>query len=642
MKNPCPDSEDIRHLHTQKKRFSTIQGRLWSLIGLGLLAGFQTTYGEVAPDNPALAAKPFWQLAPTSLACVVIAALGMILILRVNHKLSENVKRANQAELELRTIMTNIDQAIAMIDTQGNLAAFNEKYVTFSGYDEAYLASHPSFGMLIDQWAEKNGISADVLEWNHRIAEEQIPGNLNLFQDGKVYEMQHRPMPGGGYVRTYSDISELWNLNELLRKNEQKFRELLMDLPSAITVTREADGTLLYMNRAAIDITGTDEETAMGTDAAMFWESPADRSHFVEQVKRHGHVTSFMTRMIRKGQSAFWVSISSRRTVFDGQQALFSIFMDVDERKRMDEALLDTERHFRQLLAMTPAAIIVSRQEDGLIMFHNDHARKMLGIAEDMKGARTTDFNVNPQHRDEMSQQIMELGSVTGYESELKTTTGEHLWVIASSIAGDFEGASVFISAFTNITESKATENQLRVSQDQLKAVNQELERVNKELERMAAVDLLTLAWNRREFEKVARVEMSRAQRYEQALCLLMFDLDHFKNVNDHYGHLAGDIVLRELCDLVRSHIRVMDSLTRWGGEEFVILSPGIRFNEAFELADKIRVLIADHLFPEVGPITVSIGVAEYRRGQTLDEWISQGDQAMYRAKASGRNRVCS
>ncbi len=167
-----------------------------------------------------------------------------------------------------------------------------------------------------------------------------------------------------------------------------------------------------------------------------------------------------------------------------------------------------------------------------------------------------------------------------------------------------------------------------------------ELRDLNLELNRLATTDSLTGAWNRRYFEQAAGTGIARADRYGEPLALLMFDLDHFKLLNDTHGHPVGDKVLVELMRRVRPRLRATDILARWGGEEFVVLLPHCGREEAVKLAEKLRHLIATKPFPPAGPLTASFGVAEFQAGETLDTWLKRVDDALYAAKSAGRNRV--
>ena len=169
---------------------------------------------------------------------------------------------------------------------------------------------------------------------------------------------------------------------------------------------------------------------------------------------------------------------------------------------------------------------------------------------------------------------------------------------------------------------------------------NQGLQRALEQLEQAASTDRLTGAWNRRRFEEAVLPEIALVHRRREPLSLIMFDLDHFKRVNDTFGHGAGDMVLVETAQLVRLHLRASDSLVRWGGEEFLVMAPATRMDGALALAEKLRAALAAFTFPEVGRVTMSLGVAEYSLGEGLAAWIERADKALYVAKSEGRNRV--
>lgn len=171
-------------------------------------------------------------------------------------------------------------------------------------------------------------------------------------------------------------------------------------------------------------------------------------------------------------------------------------------------------------------------------------------------------------------------------------------------------------------------------------ATEDELRRTNAALEQLASHDRLTGLWNRHRFEDFAASEIGQAHRHRHPLSLLMFDIDHFKQVNDLYGHQTGDRVLASVATLVRQQLRESDGIARWGGEEFLILAPQTEASEAVVLAEKLRQRIAAEVFPEVGRITVSFGVCGLGSGDTLATLVQCADNALYRAKDNGRNRV--
>jgi diguanylate cyclase (GGDEF)-like protein len=156
----------------------------------------------------------------------------------------------------------------------------------------------------------------------------------------------------------------------------------------------------------------------------------------------------------------------------------------------------------------------------------------------------------------------------------------------------------------------------------------------------MSTRDFLTGVYNRRKFDETLNVEIERAKRYAHRLSIGILDIDHFKTVNDTYGHQAGDKILQELTGLVAQHIREVDYLARYGGEEFVILSPDTDLAGMYRLAEKLRLIIEANAFYKQNKITVSLGVAQFAPGETKAMFIERTDAALYRAKAKGRNRV--
>ncbi len=163
-------------------------------------------------------------------------------------------------------------------------------------------------------------------------------------------------------------------------------------------------------------------------------------------------------------------------------------------------------------------------------------------------------------------------------------------------------------------------------------------------IKKQATTDELTGCYNKKEFENIFKRMLSTSSRYSGTnFAALMFDLDHFKRVNDTYGHLAGDFVLKELATLVHFTLRDSDIFARVGGEEFIILLPQTKLNGALKTAQKIRTSIEKHSFNfngEVIPITISAGITSTIANDTYFSTLDRVDKALYKAKANGRNRV--
>ena len=165
----------------------------------------------------------------------------------------------------------------------------------------------------------------------------------------------------------------------------------------------------------------------------------------------------------------------------------------------------------------------------------------------------------------------------------------------------------------------------------------------NARVEETSLLDPLTNVLNRRGFSERFEAEESRFYRTGENFSLLMIDLDNFKSINDTYGHLVGDETLVMLCNIMREHLRGMDVLGRWGGEEFVVILGRTDSRLAAEVAEKLRATIENFRgFPaqENRSLTVSIGVTDYQQHQSFDRMTKFADKAMYVAKTGGKNRV--
>lgn len=171
-------------------------------------------------------------------------------------------------------------------------------------------------------------------------------------------------------------------------------------------------------------------------------------------------------------------------------------------------------------------------------------------------------------------------------------------------------------------------------------ARTQELVEKNRELEILAVTDRLTGLFNRRKLDQVLEDEVVRRRRYGGGFSVVMVDLDHFKAVNDTYGHAVGDAVLEEVARLLRSRTREADALARLGGEEFVIVCLNSGLEGCTAMADNVREAIAGHTFAHGGRVTASFGVATCREDDTVATLLARADAALYRAKAAGRDRV--
>lgn len=200
---------------------------------------------------------------------------------------------------------------------------------------------------------------------------------------------------------------------------------------------------------------------------------------------------------------------------------------------------------------------------------------------------------------------------------------------------------ALFVSILLYYTRKLRNINKVyEMTMHSLTNTQQELEEANAQLIKLSSTDTLTQLANRYLLDSLLKQAISSAQRYDRPLSLIMIDLDHFKRVNDIFGHIAGDTVLQSSAAIFRENCRVSDTVGRWGGEEFLIICPETTKEEAAHLAEKLRALIPSQSMIYAHTQTASFGVSTYESSDTQESMIIRADEALYRAKNDGRNCV--
>jgi diguanylate cyclase (GGDEF)-like protein/PAS domain S-box-containing protein len=276
-----------------------------------------------------------------------------------------------------------------------------------------------------------------------------------------------------------------------------------------------------------------------------------------------------------------------------------------------------------------PYPIYITRHGDAQLLFVN---RKTCLLFQKSAGqllrGKSVDFFVHAQEREDLSNLLHKLGDIREVEVKMKTAEGREFTAEIAAIMMDYSGQRAVLVALNDISQRK-----------QLEAA----------LFHEASTDSLTGVSNRRYFIAQAEQELRRSRRFARDLSVMMFDLDHFKSVNDRYGHAAGDAVLQGAVKAGLESLRQSDQMGRLGGEEFAVILPETGIKAAAEVANRLRQHIAERSIITGGDTdrraavdcTVSIGVAQLTpQDGSIDDLLHRADQALYRAKENGRNRV--
>lgn len=233
------------------------------------------------------------------------------------------------------------------------------------------------------------------------------------------------------------------------------------------------------------------------------------------------------------------------------------------------------------------------------------------------------------------------------YKRELSNITLLAIVLMLLSLVVSFWISRILQAKLSNYTDAlnAKTFELLKLNEsleNQVKSRTVELEEAYKNMKEIAITDSLTKIYNRYYFHDALKNEIFRAQRYNSTFSLCMFDIDHFKNINDTYGHDVGDIVLETLPKIIKPLLRESDIFARIGGEEFIILFPKTTQDEATDIARRIQSAVFHHNFLVVKQLTISLGVVAYKQDSTIEDMLKRVDIALYAAKDAGRNCVMS
>lgn len=290
--------------------------------------------------------------------------------------------------------------------------------------------------------------------------------------------------------------------------------------------------------------------------------------------------------------------------------------------------------------------IVSKTNPKGVITYVNDKFCEISGYTRDELIGKPHNIIRHPDMPREAFKKLWDTikakKSWQGVVTNMKKDGGQYIVDTTVIPILDIDGDVVeYIAIRHDITELEETKQQLRNINKAMKNKVDELYSMTNTLEQKAYKDNLTGINNRENFEDIFSIEIANAKQNNLPLSLIIFDVDHFKIVNDTYGHQAGDIILIDLVKLVADHIKNGDVFARWGGEEFVILTPLTEITGATNLAENLRKLVQSHPFGYVGnEITLSFGIAQLSGEDTKKTLFEKADGALYEAKKNGRNRV--
>ncbi len=429
------------------------------------------------------------------------------------------------------------------------------------------------------------------------------------------------------------DITLRVTAERKLRESEETLRTVSASTHDAIIMI-DNDGRISFWNDAARTIFGHTRDEAIGQDLHALLAAPQyrhDHKQAFAEFRNTGKGAVIGTlrelEAVKKDGTVFPVELSLSAVKLDGKWNAVGVVRDITERKAVDRQL----RMFRTLINQSNDAIEVIDAETYRLLDVNERAGRDLGYSrEELLSLSVSDIDGknDPVWFKEIGENLQRDGFVVT-ESLHRRKDGS-VFPVELSLRWVVLDKPYVVSVARDITKRKQDEEKLRQLQERL--LEQSIH------------DPLTGLYNRRYLEEVLERELIVAERKGSSVCAIMGDLDHFKRVNDAYGHRAGDEVLRTFGQLMKSCSRGSDVDSRFGGEEFLLLLPGMTAKSACERAEQLRRKLASTPIHFEGAdihVTGSFGVACYpRHARSGDGLVSAADKALYAAKKAGRNRV--
>ena len=422
---------------------------------------------------------------------------------------------------------------------------------------------------------------------------------------------------------------------EAAREQAKRLSVALDHIPAYIYM-KDKERRYVYANKPTLELFGCNADELQGCrDTRFFPQETVARLHDIDTIVLEQGKDSTQEVISHDSDGSKHVYWEIKTPIFDELDhskvwGLCGISTDITELQNREQALRESEERFHLTFDSAPIGMALINL-DGRFFQVNQALVNILGYTRDELLQKTFQEITHPDdlESDLANKESLEAGDFPGFQMEKRYIDkgGDIRWIMlnASAVRDAAGNALYFIAQIQDITERRSLMEKLAMQ---------------------ASYDYLTNLYNRRFFIGHAEAEFARARRYDKSLALLMLDIDYFKNINDTYGHKTGDVVLQRFSALLLEKLRTVDIIGRIGGEEFAVLLPESKEQDALDVAERLREDIAEtEIIIDGGKIvhfTVSMGVAILNEHtESLDVLFGKADQALYQAKSSGRNMVC-
>ncbi|GGG60850.1 sensor domain-containing protein [Paenibacillus radicis (ex Gao et al. 2016)] len=542
--------------------------------------------------------------------------------------ITESIKeRAAQEEREerLKAVFHSTSAAMFILDLGGQVADINTAFEETYGWKREEMIGKPL--PIIPQAFAKG--HQEQVEQGRRGECCQGYETIGLKKDGTCIEVSSSFSPLRnekgeiiGIVGMTKDISVQKKLERSWKESEERYRKLVELSPEGIMVHRE--GEVLYANLSAMNY--SKENNPEGVSLYSFIPEK-DHEMIRQRVQelKEGKVLPYMAiEVTRRDGETIFIDTNSISITHDDQPAILTMFRDITQRSKVEAALKESEKRYR-MLADNSLDLIQLVQLDGIVTYASPSHQTVLGYDPSEYVGKGVFYQPDGEVDDAFREVFMNMAITQrpfSCEIHRQHQLGYDVWVelIGTPMFDEEGGFTNMMLVGREITERKKYEEHL---------------------EHLSYHDPLTELPNRRLFNALLEQALLEAKRSKRLLGVMYIDLDGFKQINDNFGHDAGDELLRQLAQRVKPCLRDIDRVARMGGDEFVIALPELESNsEAAGIAEEILLslqqpwLVMDHAFTT----TSSIGIAYYQEGDKLQTLLKKADTALYQAKLEGKN----
>jgi diguanylate cyclase (GGDEF)-like protein/PAS domain S-box-containing protein len=517
---------------------------------------------------------------------------------------------------------------LAELDLEGRIQVVNPAINAMLGWSPEQLVGQPVLDFIAEPFREPTRQAMAELVRGER--EQYVQEKRYLRADGgQLWMESHASLVRDDNGAPYSIIGVVVDIQA--RKESEAGGERLMQVLEAtpdVVAMADPDWTLNYINPAGLQWLGL-PESGTGLEAPLQVERRAGELAHPDWARRRIQQEAIPAALANGQWRGFSALLDSQGGEVPASQVVLAHWGANGEvqglstliRERSQEAALEDELRLMATAFNSSQAILIT-DAHGRIERVNQAFTQITGYTEAEVQGRDPSLLKSGYHNEafyeEMWRALREQGYWEGHILN-RRRNGEVFpeWESITAVRDEQGVVQHYVAVFHELS----TEQRL-------------------ELEREASTDALTGLRNRSSMQRCLEREMARADRQRSALAALMLDVDHFKPVNDRFGHEVGDRVLQALGRTIGEQIRRTDCTGRWGGEEFLVLLAEADLEAGRGVADKLRRAVSDLAIDPVGGVTISIGLAAYRSGESASSLIQRLDCALYAAKETGRNRV--